>query len=202
MKMSVMTADAASPPRSFGFGLFPRFSHDASRLIFASDRTGDNDIQYIPIAAGGASVRFQATSARETQPVPSFDGRWLAYTSNETGRNEVYVRRFPDASGLVPISQSGGVHPRWRKDGTEVYFRNGAAVMAASVRVNGDRLVADAPRQLFTATPDLAPESLYDVTADGQRFLMVRSAQDANATTTLLLTENWLAAFERNITTR
>ena len=83
---------------------------------------------------------------------PSFspDGRWLAYHSNESGRNEVYIRAFPSPSsgpgGKWQVSNSGGIEPHWSRTGHDLVYRSGDQILAASYTVKGDTFVAEKPR--------------------------------------------------------
>jgi Tol biopolymer transport system component len=106
----------------------------------------------------------------------SADGRWMAYVSNESGQNEVYVRPFAIADGKPSVgpkwrvSTTGGVVPRWRRDGKELFYRSAAGdFMAVDVKTTGETIQTLMPRQLFPAIPGV---HAWDVAADGQRFLI------------------------------
>jgi len=119
------------------------------------------------------------------------DARWVAYATNESGREEVYVVNV--ASGKrIRVSPNGGFQPRWRGDQREIFYLTYAdEIMAASVDAEGDELVFGEPRVLFKA-PILGFNDLYDVTSDGQRFLVLTGEQYRPTSATILL--NW---FER-----
>lgn len=125
------------------------------------------------------------------------DGKWLAYVSNESGRNEVYVQPFTPgkaASGKWQISINGAIgFPAWRGDGKELYFRSQGKLIAVEVSAAGERFQPGAPKPLFTirdAITGFAPA------ADGQRFLMgVVSAQQAPPAVTVVV--NWMAALKK-----
>ncbi len=109
------------------------------------------------------------TSFNEDEPMISSDGRWLAYTSDESGRKEIYVVPFPAASGKWLISNDGGAHPVWARNGKELFYRNGEKMM--SVSIAADRgFNAGTPRLLFEGPYD----QFFDVSPDGQRFAMTR----------------------------
>jgi serine/threonine-protein kinase len=111
------------------------------------------------------------------------DGRWLAYVSDESGSNEVYVRPFPNVdSAKFPISAAGGMEPLWRRDGAELFFRNASGDMYAVTVGSGPQFEHSAPKLLFSR-PGLALQEFYrsyDVHPDGKRFLMLSSG-DAEA---------------------
>ena len=146
----------------------------------------------------GPSV-FLKTPYRELAAVFSPDGRCIVYMSNEAGRMEVYVRPFVDVTspgvsrvgGQWQISSGGGVYPRWRREGKELYFLNLAGdMMAAKVALNAATLEAGAPVTLFQERvfADGTPDNVDDVTADG-RFLVNTVIDRGLAPITLLM--NW-----------
>ena len=98
------------------------------------------------------------------------DGRWLAYQSNETGRNEIYVRPFPKIDGRWQISLSGGTRPAWARNGRELFYINNGKMMAVSVTLEPSFTVS-APRVLFEGPYT----DNFDVAVDGQRFLMIKT---------------------------
>jgi len=109
---------------------------------------------------------------RETQPALSTDGKWLAYTSDESGRNEVYLRSFPDINReKVPVSTNGGNSPRWSRDGTELFYRSGDSVMFVSVKNQPRLSLGGIPRALIKGE---YVDNDWDVSADGKRFLLIR----------------------------
>jgi eukaryotic-like serine/threonine-protein kinase len=123
---------------------------------------------------------YLATAFAQGQAQFSPDGRWVVYTSNESGIREVYVQPFPSpAGGKWAVSSGGGSQPRWRSDGKELfYFTPGETLMSVAVTVAGGMFQPGVPKALFHASllggtgggPDAAWR--YDVSPDGQRFLM------------------------------
>jgi Tol biopolymer transport system component len=124
-------------------------------------------------------VPILQTAADERNPQVSPDGKWLAYSSNETGRSEIYIRPFPDGPGKIQVSVDGGVFPRWRRDGKELYFMNAVSLgsmMASEVRVAGASVQREVPRSLFQSffvggTHARGQSHAFAVSNDGQRFL-------------------------------
>ena len=142
--------------------------------------------------SGGPSPLVQ-TPARERAPRFSPDGRWLAYVSNQSGRDEVYVRPYPGPGDQVTISTAGGTEPVWSRDGRELFYRAGRQIMATSISV-GAQLVAGIPQVLFDGPYELDNSASgahpnYDVSLDGERFVMVRQSSAGPAQ--LVLIENW-----------
>jgi eukaryotic-like serine/threonine-protein kinase len=138
------------------------------------------------------------------------DGRWIAYASNETGANEIYVRPFPSGEGQRQLSASGGYAPRWRKDGKELFFLAGNRFKMASVKINASGSVFnyEPPVELFdTGYINFSHSGgtflPYAVSPDGQKFLIPRperpdaaGAGDA-ATTPITVIVNWAATVKR-----
>ena len=119
------------------------------------------------------------------------DGRWVAYVSNDSGRDEVYVAPFPGPGARVQISSGGGSQPRWRGDGRELFYLSAdTKMMAADLSVAAGNLRVGAVRSLFGTTLGGINGYLYDVTPDGQRFIV---AQDFKKTSTmpLAIVTNW-----------
>ncbi len=134
--------------------------------------------------------------------VVSPDGQWLAYVSNESGSPDVYVRPFPDVdSARFAISVGGGVEPLWKRDGTELFFRNPRGDMFAVPVTLGRRFSAGPPKLLFSV-PGLPVQDYhrsYDVHPDGKRFLMLETG--GTDATELELILNWRAELDRLETT-
>jgi Tol biopolymer transport system component len=128
------------------------------------------------------------------------DGRWVAYTSNETGNWEVYVSPFPSANSKWQVSRAGGEEPRWRRDGKELFYRSAEGKMMAVAVKTGASFEAGSPVTLFQ-THMRQPISyqdmfFYDVTADGQKFLINTKVDEPNAAP-LSITLNWASEMEK-----
>jgi dipeptidyl aminopeptidase/acylaminoacyl peptidase len=127
-------------------------------------------------ADGSAPWAYVATPADETAARASPDGRWVAYTSDESGRAEVYLDSYPRPRSRVSISSSGGVHPVWRGDGRELYYWNEGALVAVRLGVPaGDAPPSVVSRTvLFRAPYHVGPNTMYDASPDGERFVIVQ----------------------------
>jgi len=123
------------------------------------------------------------------------DGKWIAYHSTESGRFEVYIRAFPSSAGKWQISNRGGAIPQWRADGKELFYVSPDLKMTAvTIRASAAGVEADTPRELFTA-PVAGLISVYDVAADGQRFLLVERPE-AQGSAPLTVVVNWQAGLK------
>ena len=167
---------ATGDPRAVGDHLW---SPDGKWLILRTDNQepGGGDIIAIRPGVDSVARSLVSTPAEELSPEISPDGRWLAYTSNESGRREVYVRPFPDAGeGRYQISTAGGESPVWGRDGRELFYIDGAQRLTAVRVIPGASFQVDAATALFPVTDySLSPfRAQYAVSADGKGFLMRR----------------------------
>ena len=148
------------------------------------------------------------SDAWEAYPVISPDGRWMLYTSDESGQLEIYVRPFPNMDdGRWQISRDGGVAPRWGPDSREVFFQTGAgtgslATMMVAINDTEPTFTPGIPRALFEGPYRLGllPRPWpYDVFPDGQRFLMLKEVVDADTgdERAVFLIQNWFEELTR-----
>jgi eukaryotic-like serine/threonine-protein kinase len=130
----------------------------------------------------------------------SSDGRWMAYASNETGSWEIYVSPFPSANGKWQVSSGGGQEPRWRQDGKELFYVSADGKMMAVAVTTAASFKADSPVALFQThrrQPVSAQDVFsYDVSSDGQKFLILTKVDEANAAP-LSIHLNWASEMER-----
>jgi eukaryotic-like serine/threonine-protein kinase len=134
-------------------------------------------------ASGGKMTRFLTTRTSETTGQISPDGKWVAYASNESGDWEIYVTTFPSGAGKWQVSRGGGTEPRWRGDGKEIFYIGAGGTMTAVPVSSEGTFAAGNPTQLFRtqlrAQVSSTDQFSYDVTKDGQRFLVNRYAKPA-----------------------
>jgi len=166
---------------------------DGSGLVFnTSTTTATSDIFTVGIAPGGKSAPLVQTPFNEAFGKISSDGRWLAFASNESGREEIYVRQLSGGFGRWRVSQNGGTQPRWRADGRELFFVSKTnRIMAAAISA-GAAFDAATPVELPIETEvDLnGGRYVYDVTDQGRRFLVIRrTSQEQPLPITVVL--NW-----------
>ena len=148
------------------------------RLVFTEHSIRDGlDLWTIEAREGAAAEPLLRTAFNESEPAFSADGRWIAYVSDETRRDEVYVRRFPLQGPRLQASREGGEEPVWSRSGHELYFRRGHEVLAVRLEGSEDSRRLTEPEVLFAGRYhyNLYPTSTYDVAPDG-RFLMVEDS--------------------------
>jgi len=132
------------------------------------------DIWVMPLVEGGKPAPLLAGEFEEVIPIFSPDCRWLAYSANDSGRMEVYITSFPEASGKWQISTNGAVNARWRSDGKEVLFisQDDGRVFAVDIRVAGGQLEMGTPRPLFQVNAMPGPMGPFALHPDGRRLLI------------------------------
>ena len=166
------------------------WSRDGKYLIYSRGP----DLWYLALPELRATQFLKAPSTLKSARF-SPDGKWVAYSSNESGRWEIYVTSFPEAHGKWQVSNAGGDQPRWRGDGKELfYFSNDSKIMAVPVKT-GANFDAGTPAALFQANPRemFATSELfsYDVSNDGQKFLI--NTQLKTEMTPVSIVLNWSA---------
>jgi eukaryotic-like serine/threonine-protein kinase len=146
--------------------------------VMVNDPVTNMDLWLLDLHSPYEMRPFKNSSAVERQGALSPDGRWMAYASNESGRSEIYVGPVPGPGGRRQISSEGGEQPRWVRNGKEIVYRNGTKMMSVPVQVRPD-LQTGKPIELFDRKFDRgAAVDAYDVTADGQTFVMTRAERD------------------------
>jgi hypothetical protein len=170
------------------------FSPDGRYLSYdAKDPDTNDDARALALAIGpdAAPVQIAQTRFGEGSPKFSPDGHWVAYTSDESGKTEVYVQSFPGPGPKVQVSNGGGADPVWRRSGGELYYRSFTHMMVVTYTAS-NLFHPSAPRPLWKdgysagggascGMPGVTSAN-YDVTPDGSRFLMVKDPNEAIGT--------------------
>jgi len=175
------------------------WSRDGRFIIFSqNDTKARSGIWVLPLSGDrppvpGKPFPFLQTEFNEIGAKLSPDSKWVAYTSNESGQNEVYVQTFPSPGGKLPISTGGGSRPVWRRDGRELYYiAADGKLMAVEVKT-GSKFEAGAPKPLFDTRLGNRP---FDISPDGRRFLLANSMEDAGHTP-MTVVVNWTGEVKR-----
>jgi Tol biopolymer transport system component len=181
-----------------GVDKYPQsWSPDGRFILYVTVGTTGQDLWVLPLVGDRKPWPFLQTKFSEGTGQFSPDGRWVAYRSDESGRFEVYVAPFPGAGGKWQISTSGGQFPRWRRDGQEIFYTVTGTnkLMAASVNGRGTGFEVGRLRPLFDLRPRV-PRWFYDVSPDGQRFL-VNTPEGQAESAPITLVVNWTAALKK-----
>jgi len=163
-------------------------SPDMRSIVYQLDTSGA-DVYYRALA-GDTTPRVVSNSQQgiETMPRLSPDGRWVAFTTDESGRVEVVVQPFPGPGGRVQVSSGGGSEPIWSRDGKRLFYRGDGRLMAARIAPGLGFAVA-ARDTLFADSFQFAPNphANYDVVGDGTHFVFLKAASDGN----MIVVTNW-----------
>ena len=169
------------------------WSRDGRYIAYGTQDPKSNwDLWALPTFGDRKPVPILVAPFIEIQPAFSPDGRLVAYTSNESGRFEIYVQTFPDGGGRWQVSNSGGTDPSWRGDGKELFYRTpDQKLMAVEIRATGGDLQAGIPVALFPVSIRAGnARNKYVASADGQRFLFdAPLGRESMSPTTVVL--NW-----------
>jgi Tol biopolymer transport system component len=162
------------------------------RFILLSSDEGGGRLWVLPLAGGKKPTPLHQTTFRETEGQFSPDGDWIAYVSNESGRDEVYVAPFPGPGPKFQISMVGGSQPLWRRDGKEIFYVAPAnKLMAVAINLRGSRVEASTAQPLLDVSP-VGGGMAYAASGDGQRFLV--NTADAPPASTIAIVVNWLTS--------
>lgn len=174
-------------------------TRDGAGLLYDlgdDDDLGVFDVTLRPLAGDGAAQTVVSSPADDSSGQISPDGRWLAWASDQSGRYEIYVAPFPGSGAPVQVSRAGGVQPRWRPSGGELYFKTPDNMLnAVPIETGSGTFSVGTPVPLFRIVEFLG--WTYDVSADGERFLVREPLGEGDVSAVTLLTD-WNALAERH----
>lgn len=182
------------------------WSPDGSELVYTAVNPGEAPrIMTVPFK-GGSPRPLEASGFAQGSPKFSPDGHWVTYCSAESGKPQVYVRAYPRPGAKIQISSDGGTDPVWKRDGSELYYRNGDSMMAVTVSM-ASTFKAGRPQELWkgryshgmssSCGPPGATSSNYDATADGQRFLMIKDEAPTAVSKQIVVVLGWADEVKR-----
>jgi hypothetical protein len=201
-----MAAVAAKRFPGTSFQDFPgSVSPDGETLAFvriSSETSGD--IYALSLRGDPKPHPVVRTPAYEGGPQFSPDGRWLAYASNESGQMQVYLRPYPGLAEKLQVSTLGGTQARWSHNGKELFYRDDNKMMVVDVSLNtiNSSLTLSQPRLLFEQRYSFGGSSSipnYDISPDGQGFVMIKEAPSANR---LNVVFNWFEELKARVPAR
>ena len=180
------------------------FSSDGKLLTYTEvNPTTGNDIWVLNIG-DHKTEPFLRTPFNELASTFSPDGRWMAYVSDESGHFEVYVQPFPGPGGKYQVSTDGGNEPVWNRNGKELFYRSGDKMMAVDVTLQPGFSMGK-PKELFRGTymPPVIALPFYDVSPDGQRFLMLKPNEQTSSSslTQIVVVQNWFEELKQKVPT-
>ena len=165
---------------------------------FIAYTTRGSNVSILPLFGDRKPFAFAETPFVEGSAVFSPDGRWIAYTSNEGGRSDVYVQSFPGPGAKSQVSRDGGTHPVWRADGRELFYLAADGTMMVVPVGAGRSFDAGRPQGLFPSQAwRLVASQVYAVTKDGQRFLVNVAPRQSSGAGPLTVVLNWTSAIRR-----
>ena len=177
----------------------PAPTRDGKYLFYSAiGANGKQDVAWLDLVERGKPQLFLAGAAAEFSARPSpADSKYVAYVSDESGKEQVYLTTWPHADQKLSVSIDGGMWPRWKGDGTEIFFAHGNDIFAVTVSYNPLQL--GSPRKLFSRPEfdDRQPfgwPATFDVTEDGLRFLVTELVVDENMDPSIAIVQNWATA--------
>ncbi len=190
--------------RLYAGGIPMSFLPDGKSLIVGYGE--EQDLGLLPLDGKGQATPLFQTTFSEGPAEISPDGRWLAYRSNESGQNQVYVRPFPDVnSGRWQVSPAGGTHPAWARSGRELFYLDANGALTAVSIQTTPTFGAGNPMKLFdTRYLSASGARSYDVSPDGQRFLMIKDMPAGNQTAnappaSMVVVLNWFEELKARV---
>jgi eukaryotic-like serine/threonine-protein kinase len=173
-----------------GLGYVEDWSSDGKRITFSGlNGKGGLNVWLVGIDGDRKPYPYHPSRFNETWNAISPDGQWMAYESDQPGQDEILVESIPPGKGRWQISTEGGVWPVWRRDGKELFFRQGTKIMAAPIRLTKTAVEAGKPQALF----EVPVETRFQVSRDGQRFLIAMPVEGAAVAAPLTVDTDWRA---------
>jgi serine/threonine-protein kinase len=200
-----VSANAGGKPESLisGVEAVPDSLTQDGKTLFYTQRVGSRSHIFAAKLAGGGSSESRPqplldnSAFNESDAQVSRDGHWVAYTSDDSGKNQVYMRPFPGPGGVVPVSIEGGQEPRWSHDEKELFYRDAikGELMVVGIQTSPAFRVG-MPQALFELRT-----AVWDVAPDGQRFLAVKKGETTARETKLRVVDNWFDELRRKVRT-
>ncbi|MGH9497014.1 MAG: TolB family protein, partial [Candidatus Sulfotelmatobacter sp.] len=184
------------------------WSPDGRYLLYRAGTSGEGDgfdLWVLPLFGDRKPFPYLTGPGDQLYAEFSPDGKWVAYTSSETGRSEIYVAPFPATGTKWQITSGGGAYPRWRHDGKAIFYLTTGSSLVFEATVSGNGATSANPptfevgesKALFDAqnmSPNIA-SSQFDVTSDGQRFIVITTGDEGSLP--LNVVQNWTSQLKK-----
>jgi Tol biopolymer transport system component/tRNA A-37 threonylcarbamoyl transferase component Bud32 len=178
---------------------------DGSTVLFQKYGSGTSDVLVVPIDGSAPARPLWEEPSAQYSGVVSPDGRWLAYTSQEGGIDDIYVKPASGQGGKWQVSVDGGIVPVWSPDGKELFFVRGDTMMSVTIDAREGQVTAGTPKKLFDFPPGRRAERdlrTFDITPDGKRFVLMRSATPGLGRREINVVLNWNAELDAKMPAR
>ncbi|UCF67740.1 MAG: serine/threonine-protein kinase [Acidobacteriota bacterium] len=196
-RIHAVRADGSGEPIELAQGELPHVSPEGRFVVFERNfPKTDDDLFFVGVEGGSAPTLFLETPLGEEHVQVSPNGDYLAYTSNDSGHDEIYLKRFPSGEGRWQVSVDGGDWVRWNPAGGELFYLHDERLMVVDVEFDGAPRLGT-PRELFSLQLGGLLSQIprpFDVAPDGNRFVMQRSVEDETGEPSLVFVENWVQA--------
>jgi len=187
----ILTNEAPGQFKPYGW------SPDGKRMVFDYGSAPAFNIGVLTMGIDEAWEPLLQSETNESAPSLSPDGKWIAYSSDQTGQCEVYIQRFPDLGDRRPISTNGGAEALWSPDGHELFYREGTKMMSVSIDYE-PRFSVGIPELLFDGLDEADCSGRnYDISVDGQRFLVIKTVDSTEASIDMIVVLNWFQELRR-----
>jgi Tol biopolymer transport system component len=169
------------------------WSQDGKLSSFGNLNGGKVDIWFTPLDGDRKPFPFRQVDFNNFYGMFSPDHRWLAYTSDESGRNQIYIDSIPAGKKRWQVSNNGGNWPIWRRDGKELFYRQGSSIVAVPIHLTDIALEIGKPQSLFTVPPG----ARFQVSRDGQRFLVALPVEGTPGLAPITVDTDWRAGLKK-----
>jgi Tol biopolymer transport system component len=197
-QLKVLTLDGGELPRVIHADpdpvLVSGVTPDGSTALFQKYGSGNSDVLVVPIDGSAPARPLWEEPFAQYGGIVSPDGRWLAYTSQEGSIDDIYVKPVSGQGAKWQVSVEGGIVALWAPDGKELYYVRGDEMMAVSIDAAETKITAGVPRKLFDFPPGRRAERdlrTFDITPDGKRFVVLRSANPGMGRRQINVILNW-----------
>lgn len=165
------------------------WSEEGNLISFATMNEGQASILLVPLDSDRKPFLFRKVAFNDFYGMFSPDHRWLAYVSDESGENQIYIESIPAGKRRWQVSTQGGNWPIWRRDGKELFYRQGGTIVSVPIHLTETDVEIGKPQSLFT----VPPFTRFQVSRDGQRFLIALPVEGTSSSSSITIDTDWQA---------